>query len=157
MSEVKEIKRDVTLNPSGLTPAEHVRETWCITAAFGTRREDIENPSYWAHVAQKLRPKSKIEVFTEDGSFYAEYLVLSSDKTWAKVLNLRFVDLKKLATIPEEQAKTITDGYEIKFRGPKKWSVIRKSDRAVLQEGLHSEQDAGKWLEVHLNAQGIAA
>lgn len=156
MSEVKQI-RDVKLSPNGIAPAEGIREIWSSTAAFGVTREDIENPGYWAHVASRLRSKAKIEVHAEDGSFYAEYLVINSDKTWAKVICLRFIDLKEIAKITTEQEASIFSGYDIKFRGPRRWSVVRKSDNAVLQEGMHLEEDARKWLSVHLNAQGIEA
>ena len=156
MTDVKQ-NRDVKLSPNGITPAEGIREIWSSTAAYGVTREDIENPGYWAHVAARLRNKARIEVHAEDGSFYAEYLVINADKTWAKVLCLRFIDLKETAKLTAEQATSIFSGYDVKFRGPRKWSVVRKSDNAVLQEGMHSEEDSRKWLAVHLNAQGIAA
>lgn len=149
-------KREVVLNPSGLDLAEQKRHVWHVVAAYGTTRADIENPGYWAHVAGRLRPKARIEVHAEDDSFYAEYMVTSCDKTWAKIVNLLFIDLTK-TSITKEQEQGINDAYEVTFRGPKKWSVVRKSDRAVLQEGLHSRDDGEKWLAVHLNAQGIAA
>ena len=148
---------EVRLSPSGITPAEGVRVVWAATAAYGVTKADIEDPAYWAHVASKLRPKARIEVYAEDDSFYAEYIVTSCDKTWAKVALLTYVDFTKVANVTEDQAKGIADGYEIAFRGPKKWSVLRKSDRSVLQEGLHSRDDGNKWLAVHLNTQGIAA
>lgn len=154
---MSEVKREVKHSPAGLAPAENVRELWCATAAYGVTREDVENPAYWAHVAARLRPKAKIELHSEDGSFFAEYLVVASDKTWAKVVCLRYIDLKESVKLTKEQTETIYDGYEVKFRGPRKWSVIRKTDNAVLHEGAHSEDDSRKWLSVHLNAQGIAA
>ena len=149
-------KRDVQLSPAGLGQADYVRVVWAATAAFGVTREQIEDPAYWAHVAAKLKPKAKIEVTAEDDSFYAEYLVTSCDKTWAKVVCLKFVDLTATA-VTREQVEGITSNYSVEFRGPKKWSVLRKSDRSVLQEGLHSREDGNKWLAVHLNTQGVAA
>ena len=149
-------KREVVLNPSGLDLAEQKRHVWSVVSAFGTTKADIENPSYWAHVAGRLRPKARIEVHAEDDSFYAEYMVTSCDKTWAKLVNLIYIDLTK-SVITDEQAQGINDAYEIIFRGPKKWSVVRKSDRSVLQEGLHSREDCSKWLAVYLNVQGVPA
>ena len=154
---MSEMKRDVKLNPSGATLAEHTRNVWAVTSEYGVKKSDIEDPAYWSHVASKFRPSDKIEVMAADGSFYAEYLVTSCDKTWAKVAEMKFLDLTKAAVVTNEQAEIINAGYQIKWRGPKKWSVIRKSDLAVLHEGLHSEADGNKWLAVHLNSQGIAA
>ena len=150
-------KREVKLSPSGATPAEHVRNVWAVTSEFGVTKADIEAPDYWAHIAGRLRPRDRIEVMAADGSFYAEYLVTSCDRTWAKVAEVKYLDLTKASAVTGEQADLINAGYEIKWRGPKKWSVLRRQDRAVLQEGLHSEADGNKWLAVHLNSQGIAA
>lgn len=149
-------KTNVQLSPSGLGQAEYVRVVWAATAAYGVTREQIEDPSYWAHVAAKLKPKARIEVTAEDDSFYAEYLVTSCDKTWAKVACLKFIDLTN-TEVTKEQVEGITANYSVEFRGPKKWSVLRKSDRSVLQEGLHSREDGNKWLSVHLNTQGVPA
>lgn len=157
MADLKDVKREVKLAPSGARPADGVRNVWAATAAFGVTKEDIENPIYWSHVCARFRPKDRIEVHSEDGSFYAEYMVTSCDRTWAKVVCLMFLELNKAAKLTDAQVQGIHENYEIKFRGPKKWSVIRKSDRATLHEGLHTEDDAKKWLEVHLSAQGVAA
>ena len=154
---MSEMKRDVKLSPAGLAQAEYGRTTWAITSAFGVSKSDIEDPAYWAHVAAKMRPRDKIEVLAEDGSFYAEYLVTSCDKTWAKVAEIKFMDLTKVAVVTNEQAEIINAGYDVTWGGPKKWRVIRKSDRATLVEGLHSKDDGHKWLTVHLSSQGIAA
>lgn len=152
-----EEKRDVQLNPAGAQLADHARNIWAVTATYGMTREDIENPGFWAHHAVRMRTKDKIEVHAEDGSFYAEYIVVNADRTWAKIVNTVYLNLAEAAVISGEQAKGISEGYEIKFRGPRKWSVIRKADHSILQEGMHSDADAKQWLAVHLNAQGIAA
>lgn len=157
MADLKEVKRDVKLAPTGARPAEGVRNVWAATAAYGVTKEDIENPVYWSHVCARFRPKDRIEVHSEDGAFYAEYMVTSCDRTWAKVVCLMFVELNKAAKLTDEQVEGIHANYEVMFRGPKKWSVIRKSDRATLHEGLHTKEDAKKWLDVHLSAQGVAA
>jgi hypothetical protein len=154
---MSEVKRAVTLSPAGATQAEQVRNIWAITTEYGTTREDIEKPEYWSHVAARLRPRDRIEVMSGGGDFYAEYMVLSRDRTWAKVVATTYIDLTKAGAVSAEQAISIMDGYEIKHRGPKRWSVLRKDDRAVLQEGMQSEEDCKKWLEVHLKTQGIAA
>ena len=151
MSEAK-------LSPAGVTLAEHKRNIWYATAEHGITKDDILNPSYWGHVANRLRPKDRIEIQNEDDSFFAELLVISSDKTWAKVVLLKYVDLNQSATeITKDQADQVTSAYAVIWRGPKKYSVVRKSDRAVMQEGMHSKEDAESWLAVHLKTQGIAA
>ena len=154
---MSEMKRDVKLNPSGATPADGIRNIWAVTSEYGVTKADIENPAYWAHVAAKFRPRDKIEIMAADGSFYAEYFVTSCDKTWAKIAEFKYLDLTKTSVVTGEQAEIINAGYDVTWGGPKKWRVIRKSDRATLVEGLHSKDDGHKWLTVHLSSQGIAA
>ena len=150
MSEV----RNITLNPAAATLAEHARNTWAVTVDPKTVRAEIESPSFWSHIAHRLKAKDHIEVYSADGSFYAEYMVLSSDRTWAKVVALSWIDL---TTIKSEVSDEVMKSYTVKWRGPKRWSVLRNADNAVLHEGVHSEEDAHKWLEIHLKTLGIAA
>lgn len=155
MSEEK--KRDVKFSPSGLIPAEHVSMTYAVTSDYGVTKEDILTPSYWAHVAQKLRARDIIRVLAEDGAFYAELLVTAADKTWAKVVITNFIDFNTEGKLTSEQVELVGKDYEVRFVPTKKWCVIRKSDRAMVVESLHSKDDANSWLSIHLKAQGIAA
>jgi len=155
MSE--EQKRDVKLSPAGLTPAEHISTVYATTSEYGVTKEDILTPSYWAHVAQKLRARDVIRVLAEDGSFYMELLVTAADKTWAKVVALNYIDFNKSGKLTDEQVATVGNDYDVRFVPTKKWCVIRKSDRAMVVESLHSKDDAKNWLSIHLKAQGIAA
>jgi hypothetical protein len=133
-----------------------VQAIYVATVERGVTRADMLNPSFWAHVANMLRPRYEIRVFCEDDSFYASYLVMSCDKTWAKVHELSYHNLDRSAMTPDQLAKILED-YDVTFRGPKKWSAIRKLDRVVLQENMHSREDAQQWLLVHLNSQSAVA
>ena len=144
------------LKPNGLRLTESVQVSHTAVVEAKVTRKDLLEPQYWAHVANKLRPKDKIEVFSEDDSFYATYVVVAAEKTWARLHELSYHNLGQSQLSPEQQAH-IRQDYEIKSRGPKKWSVLRKSDRAVLQENMHSEADAEKWLTIHLNSQTTTA
>lgn len=154
LKQVPEQKRDVKLSPSGLHFGEHQRNVWVAVAERNTTKEDMLTPSYWSNVAAKLRPWDHIEVRAEDGTYYATYLVTSCDRTWAKVHNLSFHDLTGEG-LTSDQAKEIEGSYDVKWRAAKKWSVIRKLDRTVLQEGMHTEKDAREWLGVYLRSQNI--
>lgn len=145
----------VHMNPGKFGLAEHRRATYVAIVPRGTTKETIEDPTFWAHVSAKIRPWSHIEVQAEDGTFYAELLVLACDRTWARVKLLCFHNLTS-SDISQTQAAQINKDYEIKHRGSKRWSVVRRSDNALLQEGLLSEEDASKWLAVHLNTLGVA-
>jgi hypothetical protein len=52
--------------------------------------EDLKRPEYWAAVAPKLRPWNHIEVYAEDGTWYAHLLVLAVERAHAVVHVLRY-------------------------------------------------------------------
>lgn len=134
------------LNQSRFNQAEYVRNIWAVTPEAGTKVEDMLDPAFWSHVAASLKPWDKIEVRAEDGTFYAELLVLQSARNWAKVRLLSRVELKD--AMPEGRE---VDGHIIKWAGPHaKWRVIRSTDNAVIHEKAESEAAANKWLTDHL-------
>jgi hypothetical protein len=142
-----ETKREVSLLPSRMKNAEFARNTWSVQLEQGYTLQDCCQPKFWAHVAISLKPLDRIDVFAEDRTFYAELLVLNSDRAWATVHVLSFHDLTKATT---NLAKDVRGDYQVTFKGPKGWCVIRSADNAMIQEKLHSEDDGWQWLEIHL-------
>lgn len=119
-----------------------------------TTPEDVLHPQYWAHVAETFTRDTWgfaiIELIWEDGSKYMEVMVVSSGQNFAKVKELRFIDLSG-----QEEDGEYTEqnpDFEVKHRGGAKWSVIRKADNEVLIDKLSSKIEADKWLDDHLKA-----
>jgi hypothetical protein len=129
---------------------QHALLDYTHTVSEGTEFAHLLKPEYWAHVAQKLRPHTLIKVIPEDGSYWAELLVLSCDRLWAKVHVLRYEDLTAVAVDPEAQASRLVE-FDIQWKGPvKKHVVIRKSDSTIITEGIQTKGEAQIWLEGHL-------
>lgn len=111
--------------------------------------EDIQKPSYWAHVARILQPMARIEVIPDDMSWYAEVMVVATDRASARVAVLRHVDLDA------GEAEAIPETHEVKYHGAhKKWSVIRKEDRSVVKDGLQTKEEAIRYLRDHIRTIG---
>jgi hypothetical protein len=127
-----------SLTITNLKEAEFVRPVYCATIPIGTLPDDLLKPEYWAHVATHLRPWARIEARAEDGTWFADLLVLSVDRTWARVRMLGRYNLTS-QDVALTQSEQIT-GFEVKWRGAAKWSVIRKADSAVLKEGMDREE-----------------
>jgi hypothetical protein len=137
---------DKQLKPNALAEAEFSRRGYRAIVPGDTSIEDMVVPSYWAHVASRLRPGDMIEVLAEDNSFYAEFIVRSARRLDATVSLLRRVELE-----PAKLDASITEGYEIKFRGSRsKWSILRGKD--VLRDGFETEAQARVYLDDHLKA-----
>lgn len=123
--------------------AEHARNVHHVTPEPGHTRAHLENPEYWAPLSRKFIPGDKVEVLAEDGSYYAELLVLACDRAWAKMHVLRW-DVLTTTDVALSQA----DKFKVEHKGHvKKHCVIRVSDGAILFEGAHTKDVALKWLE----------
>lgn len=139
------------LNPTRMKEAEFERQTYFAKAHENTHPEDLLDRAYWAHVATRLKPWDKVEVVANDGTWWAEFLVLEAGRTWAKVEMLRHKSLTA-SDVSASQATAMTP-YEVVHRGTdSKWSVIRKSDRAVMHEGEETQGGAIDWLNDRLKA-----
>lgn len=138
------------IHPSRFKLATHVRNVWSIVPEDGTAYEEILEPSYWTHIAERLRPNDRIEVFAEDGSYFAELIVRSSTRLSAKVQELRKVQLG------EVEGASPMSGFDVMWRGPHhKHAVIRLKDKVPLQTGFDTREAAVAWLAV--NIRNLAA
>ncbi len=127
--------------------AEQMRNIWYVTPEVNTPFEALLDPKYWAHVSAKFRPRDRIEVDAEDGSYFAELLVVDAGRLFAKVVVLRKHEL-----VPVE-IQDLSPDFEVKWAGPHaKWRVVRKKDRGSLKDGFENRQDAEMYLASHLKA-----
>lgn len=123
--------------------AEYVRNIFCATPEIGTKYEDVLKPEYWTHVSATLHPTDRIEVLAEDGAWFAELFVVSCGKNWAKVCQLRFVELSESKPDEAPAAK-----FKVIWRGQvHKHAVLRVSDNEVIKGEFPTAAEAKKWLE----------
>lgn len=116
-------------------------------------KDDILAPEFWAHHAARLRAYDEIRAVSGDGTWIAYLIVTDCSRTWAKVKLREFVTLTG-SDVAQTQAanadlQAIMDTHEVKHRGPHKWSIVRKSDRAVIEQGFESKDAADQWLKEH--------
>ncbi len=134
MSEAKEAsKRTVQLKDPRMKEQQFARRWWVITVEEGTTQSDIQDSEFWTQVAIKFKPYDRLEIRSDDGLFFAEYLVITCDKTYATVKELSWTELSS-KTAPRDS------GYYEKWRGPHHlWCVLRKSDNAVMVTNFESK------------------
>ncbi len=148
-AEVKQIRPAGMIAPNRVSMGEHARNVWTCTAPSGAQPEDFLRPEYWGMVAKTMKPFDHVEVRTDDGTFWGEYLVLASDRTWAKLHPLREV------VLPSADAEDISKDYKIEHKGPHlKYCVIRKSDSSIVHEGEQERLGAEQWLSGYLRTIG---
>jgi len=142
-------------NSARMEQAEFKRNNWVVIAAPGTIPTDLMTPSYWAHLADKLKPWEKIEVRADDASWYCELLVVDVSRLWARVRPLLLLDLTT-SDVSQSQANRENSAaeYEVLHRGEHcKWSVVRKKDLAVVHEFEETRIGAAQWLQDRLKAE----
>lgn len=139
------------LHPSRMQLAEHRRQIWHIVPEHGTALTDLLNPAYWSHISRQMKPTDRIEVSAEDGSYFAELIVIDAGLQFAKVAVLREVKLE--TTESPEASAAIMKGHKVEWSGPHtKFRVLRESDRKVLKDGFGNRSDANAWLAGHAKA-----
>lgn len=150
MAEVAEQQRhEQRLSPGRIEQGDHARQVWAVIVEAGTDPEELERPAYWSLVANKpLRPRAKLEVWWEDGTRYAEYVVHSSDsRSWAKVRKVLDVSFASVDVAQTQAEMAAFADYEVKWRSMHhKWSVVRKSDKQVVRDQMDTKEEAEAWL-----------
>lgn len=152
MSNTQATPRNVM--PGRVKTAEAARNTWVVTVEQGVTREDIKRPEFWSLVSKTFRAYDRIEVRSDDGSFFAEYLVLTADRAWAKVHELRYETLgTQDVSLTAAHLADLRQRYAVKWNGPHlKHCVERTVDGKVerLKEGCQDKAEAQTWLDDHL-------
>ena len=125
--------------------AEHRKQHWVIDAEHGVTPAVLQDESYWANLASRMKPWDTLEVRTDDGSLWAEGLVLSCGRNYAKIHLLR---VEKLMTRDVEQSQVAQAKTSLTFkwmhRGPRKHSIVR-SDGQIMHEGADTKDLAVQW------------
>lgn len=122
------------LHPSDLRQGDFARQVYVAYVPESTPKEALFEREYWGMVQGKLRIGDKIEVQEEGGAYYGELLVRNTNPF--TVVDLYFKDFEPLDSVEPES------NFEVKFAGPKKYRVIRKSDKMVMKEGIQTKEEA---------------
>lgn len=131
--------------------AEFARQSFRATPPAGTKIEDMLEPEYWAHVARKITPYDIVEVVPEDGAFYARLFVTNTDKLWAKMHKIEYVELTA------KQPVAASDKYEAKYSGPSvRWRVVNKADGSLVSEDSFQNREEAEAQIEKLNKQMAA-
>jgi hypothetical protein len=136
------------LHPARFAEAAQSRNVWAATPTHDTKYEDLFAPEYWAHIAVRARPGDFIEVFAEDGSYWAQLIVLSAGRQALSVAEIQRRDLQRGNALPEAGS-----GVIVEWKGPHlKYCVLRTKDNERVSEKhesrLQAENAAAEYLKV---------
>jgi len=128
--------------------AEHAYRRHNLTAPVGTMPEDLENPTFWVNVANRLRPGDEVRVVDDGYQWVSVVFIAFCNGLDVRAKILYGVDLDFEGELPDE----VSSNYEVKLRGTHRFCVIRKSDGEILQENIATKSAAEKWREDYLKA-----
>lgn len=135
----EENKGPAKITPARVKEAAVVRNVWHATLEQGTAWERVLEPSYWAHVARKIRPGDIIEVVEEGLAFIGKLMVKSTGNVEVGVIALEYIDLREAP----QSKDAASEAFEVGWKGPHlKWIVMRRSDKAVVSTGHLTREDA---------------
>lgn len=130
------------LPKSDFNLARASRNIWFISLSDLCTKDDLLNPAFYAHVAEKVRPQDTIEVVSKGSTFFAELFVLSADKNSLKVSIMRWVDFKENS----EEYEANSD-YKVKYVANFGYQVVRSSDKKIMNDtGFGTKKEAAAYI-----------
>ena len=111
-------------------------------------KADLEDPALWGLIGGQIKAGAEIRAVADDYSFVARLFV-----TFAQGSSIRakVIDFVKMEAVDHGINDTL-DGYDIKMRGPRKWSIIKTGTGEVVREDIPTQEQALKELAEHRRA-----
>lgn len=122
--------------------AAAARNEWHIEVGDHVTVDDVLAPDFWRDVAIKLREWDRVEVRSESGRWFGEFIVRGVGHLYANVVLLRKKEFED-AILPKNLEDT---GFTVRFVKTKGHQVIRISDKSVLKEGFATAVEAANWI-----------
>src|SRR5690606_33631364 len=107
------------------TPADYARQVHFYCALSGDTLEQMALTRYFNSLAPRLRRYDRIEVVSDDDTFFAEFLVLESSSAGVRVMPARAATLDSPLSPPGAALRAPGD-LRVENRGPfLQWCVVR--------------------------------
>ena len=152
MTELKPELKPKKLHATRFQLAEAARNVYSAVLEIGTTLDDLKEPAFWSHIAgpKHLRPMDRIEAMPEDGTYWAELLVLNAGPMFAKIHVMRHYEIGEVGT------SSMSDAFATAWKGPmRQYAVVRVKDNAIMRDKFASKEAALGWLAE--NAKSMAA
>ena len=146
-NQAKKLKVD-PLRPASFGLIEHAVRRFNAVIP-GSLKDELENPDLWVNVAGKIEMGSEVRCLADDMSFVAYAICTFSQGSTAKLKVLEFHELDE---VDYKELAVEADDYEVKLRGPRKWSIVKKSDGSIVKEDIATQLKAMQELEEYKKA-----
>lgn len=150
----KVVVKAVKAVPAGLKQAHFTRNVFTLSVENHVLVSDILKPVFWTHIAAQLHKNDRVEVLPENGTWYAEFMVIASSSNWAKVVPLRIIQLDT-----EGVSTAALDEYYVKWGTQSTgFRVHRQADKAVMKDEkgkdlkFETAEQANEWIQAQQTA-----
>ena len=133
----------MALSVLGLKPAETVRNVYQINIPAGTTPEELLEPTFWSHVAAKLRAGDRIEVVTGDAAWFAELRVMEVGR--AGSFGARVAFTTSPVALSNEHVLPVLNDFEARPSGAG-WQVFKVGSTEPVKTDLPDQISAQKWI-----------
>jgi len=150
-------KAPVRTCPNGHTvfqQAHHVESRFMVQIPEADGLADICKPSYWAHHAVRVPPKSLLTCIDEHNRWEADLRVLEAGRTFLRVAVVRHVEYD-VKTLGDADLEKLRARYTIESNGQNGWRVV-DPERNVIVSGKICRADAEAALDAHLQLMNRA-
>jgi hypothetical protein len=111
--------------------------------------KDLENPDAWVNVAKNMSMGCEVRCLADDMSFVAYGVCTFVQGSIAKV---KINSFHKMDLVDPDSMGDAASDFEVKLRGPKKWSIVNKRSGDVVKEGIDTQLNAMRELEDYRKA-----
>lgn len=125
----------LSARPTSLHDAYNARRHYVEKVARGVALEDVLDPKFWSHVASQFREFDQITIVAEDKSWWGLFMVVSAGTREARLMQLGYA-------AGMAQKKMIEPDVEVRFRGVRKFGLVRIADGAVIEEDIPTKEEA---------------
>jgi hypothetical protein len=127
-----------------ITTVDTAYSQFFLKVSPSTTKEDLLNPQNYRKIIQAHNDVGRkffnfgdiVRVLAEDGSFYAELLIIGSNNSELFTRINHFVSHKK------DKKSTESKDFDIKWDEKSKFNLIRKSDNKLIKSGFTCEEEA---------------
>lgn len=141
----KEVK---SLKMTDLQLFDYGNASWRVVAPKNLTPEDLENPILWNVVSAKLKAFDQVTALAANARWWAELLVVASEKGFAPVLKvLRVVEFPEL---PSNKHNDLPAGFRIDFDATtSSYQAFREKDGVAMTPPLPRREDVRSQLVNH--------
>lgn len=127
-----------TFQPIRLNREETMHTRYFVVVPEGVPLADVMTGDFFVNVRNSLRPHDMISAVAADGSFDAEFRVVSINRI-SGVIKFRLLRNAVIDAEKVQASDDIEDRYDVKHAGHGSYSVIEKATGNKVIEGLDKE------------------